>query len=144
RQALHHGTDRAEIVDALLGEYGTLMTGPFTPTWMGFNPEVGAYPYDPERAKELLAEAGQSNLEFTWTITDGVFLKDKDVAEALASQLAQIGVKMNLQVTERAKLQNDYIAGEFELTSLAWATRTDPDPMLAWVIGDRPSVNDPE
>ncbi|MBW3632916.1 MAG: ABC transporter substrate-binding protein [Chloroflexi bacterium] len=137
RQALHYGTDRAEIVDALLGEYGTLLTGPFTSIWLGFNPEVEAYPYDPEKARQLLAEAGQENLEFTWNITDGVFIGDREVAEALANQLRQIGVTMNLQVTERAKLQEDHQAGNFQLTSVAWGTRTDPDPMLQSIVASR-------
>ena len=134
RQALLYGTDRAEIVDALLGAYGTMLTGPFTSVWVGFNPDVEAYPYDPERAQELLVEAGQEGLEFTWNITDGVFLGDREVAEALANQLREIGVTMNLQVTERAKLQEDHRSGSFQLTSVAWGTRTDPDPMLQFSV----------
>ncbi len=142
RQAIHYGTDRAEVVDALLGEYGTLLSGPFTPVWLGHNPDVDPYPYDPEKAKALLAEAGQENLEFTWTITDGVFLGDREVAEALANQLRQIGVTMNLQVTERAKLQEDHRAGAYQLTSAAWGTRSDPDPMLQWAVASVPHNTD--
>ena len=130
RQALHYGTNRAEIVEALLGDYGTLLTGPLTSAWFGFNPEVEPYPYDPEQAKALLAEAGQENLEFTWNITDGIFLGDREVAEVLANQLREIGVTMNAQVTERATIQEDHRAGNYQLTSVAWGTRSDPDPML--------------
>ena len=144
RQALLYGTDRAEIVDALLGEYGTLLTGPLTSLWFGFNPEVEPYPYDPEQAKALLAEAGQEALEFTWNITDGVFLGDREVAEALASQLRQIGVTMNLQVTERAKIQEDHQASNFQLTSVAWATAEDPDGMLQSIVSSRKHNTDEE
>jgi len=142
RQALHYGTDRAEIVDALLGAYGTLLTGPFTSIWLGFNPEVEAYPYDPEKAKQLLAEAGYENLEFTWNITDGVFLGDREVAEALANQLRQIGVTMNLQVTERAKIQEDHQTSNFQLTSVAWATAVDPDALLQSIVGKAHNTDD--
>lgn len=144
RQALLYGTDRATIVKAIVGKYGTVLTGPFTSKWMGYNSAVQAYPYDPEQAKKLLAEAGQSNLEFEWNITNGVFLKDREVAEALASQLSKIGVKMNLRPTERAKLQQDFNTGNFQLTSVAWGTRPDPDPMLSSIVTARDSNTDTE
>jgi peptide/nickel transport system substrate-binding protein len=144
RQAIHYGTDRAAIVKAIVGKYGTLLTGPFTPKWFGFNQDVQPYPYDPDKAKQLLADAGKSNLEFVWNITSGVFLKDKDVAEALAAQLGKIGVKMNLQPTDRAKLQQDHDAGNFEMTSVAWGTRPDPDPMLSSVVTSKAYNTDAE
>src|SRR5205085_12482034 len=59
RQALHYGTDRAAIVKAIVGQYGTLLSGPFTSKWFGFNAAVQPYPYDVEKAKQLLAEAGR-------------------------------------------------------------------------------------
>jgi peptide/nickel transport system substrate-binding protein len=142
RQALLYGTDREAIVKSVVGKYGTLLTGPFTSKWMGFDPAVSAYPYDTAKAKDLLAQAGQSQLEFDWNITSGVFLKDKEVAEALASQLNKIGVKMNLQVTERAKIQEDFNSGNFQLTSVAWGTRPDPDPMLSSIVTARDSNTD--
>ncbi len=142
RQAILYGTDRPGIVKALLGKYGTLLTGPFTSKWMGFNKDVQAYPYDQERAKKLLAEAGASNLEFEWNVTNGVFLKDREVSEALSNQLGRIGLKMNLRQTERAKLQQDFNAGNFQLTSVAWGTRPDPDPMLSSIVSSRDSNTD--
>jgi peptide/nickel transport system substrate-binding protein len=144
RQALLYGTDRATIVKSVVGKYGTQLAGPFTSKWMGYDPNVQAYPYDPDQAKDLLSQAGQSSLEFDWNITNGVFLKDREVAEALANQLSKIGVKMNLRVTERAKLQEDFNAGNFQLTSVAWGTRPDPDPMLASVVTARDSNTDAE
>lgn len=144
RQALQYGTDRASIVKSVVGKYGTLLAGPFTSKWMGFDQALQPYPYDQAKARDLLAQAGQTQLEFDWNITSGVFLKDKEVAEALASQLSKIGVKMNLQVTERAKLQQDFNSGNFQLTSVAWGTRPDPDPMLSSVVSARDSNTDTE
>src|SRR5690606_36819910 len=80
-------------------------------------------------------EAGYDTLEFSWNITDGVFLGDREVAEALANQLRQIGVTMNLQVTERAKIQEDHQTSNFQLTSVAWATAVDPDALLQSIVG---------
>jgi peptide/nickel transport system substrate-binding protein len=144
RQALMYGTDRAAIVKSVVGQNGTLLTGPFTSKWFGFNSSVEAYPYDQAKARQLLADAGVSNLEFDWNITSGVFLKDKEVAEALAAQLSRIGVKMNPRITERAKLQQDFNAGNFQMTSVAWGTRPDPDPMLSSVVSARASNTDAE
>lgn len=134
RRAILYGTDRAAIVDALLGEYGTLLTGPTTDNWVGFDPSVEPYPYDPDMARQLLAEAGQTNLTFDAIMTDGQFLRDREVWEAMANQLASIGVTMNLIPTERARILDQLNAGDFQLLQQSWGTRTDPDPMYSYYI----------
>src|SRR5690606_4187468 len=46
--------------------------------------------------------------------------------------------------TERAKLQEDHRAGAYQLTSAAWGTRSDPDPMLQWAVASVPQNTDEE
>ena len=59
------------------------MAGPFTPAWLGYDPSVKPFAYDPAKAKALLAEAGfPQGLDTTWSISSGVFLKDTEIAEA--------------------------------------------------------------
>ncbi len=100
---------------------------------------VNPYPYNPARAKQLLAEAGYSSgVEATFSITSGAFLKDRDIAEVIASQLGEVGIKVRLVPTERATLQTTWLAGEFKgITSVAWGTAADPDAMLGWTLYNR-------
>ena len=100
---------------------------------------VNPYPYNPARAKQLLAESGYSSgVEATFSITSGAFLKDRDIAEVIASQLGEVGIKVRLVPTERATLQTTWLAGEFKgITSVAWGTAADPDAMLGWTLYNR-------
>ena len=136
REAVNLAVNREAIVRAVLGGRGVVLAGPFTSAWLGFDPAVRPHAYDPPRARQLLAEAGfPQGFETTWQITSGVFLKDTEIAEAVTSQLRQVSVRVKIVPTERAKLQKDSQEGTFEgITSLAWGTQFEPDPMLNWVF----------
>jgi peptide/nickel transport system substrate-binding protein len=123
----------------VLENYGELLHGPFASAWSGYDPNLKPYPYNPARAKQLLAEAGYSSgIEATFSIISGAFLKDRDIAEVMASQLGEVGIKVRLVPTERAKLQSAWLAGGFKgITSVAWGTAADPDAMLGWTLYQR-------
>jgi len=72
RQAMIYGLDRQAIIDAVSGGTWIIATGPIHPrvAW-AYNADVPVIPYDPEKAKELLAEAG-------WNDSDGDGILDKD------------------------------------------------------------------
>jgi peptide/nickel transport system substrate-binding protein len=144
REAINLAVNREAIVKNVLGGRGIVLAGPFTPAWLGYDPAVKPFPYDPVRAKQLLAEAGQAQgFEGTWSISSGVFLKDTEIAEAVAGQLRQVGVRMKLVPTERSKLQKDVQEGTFSgMTSIAWGTQFEPDAMLSWVFA-RPHLSTP-
>ena len=110
--------------------------GAFSERWLGYDPNLQPYPYDPAKAKQLLAEAGYPNgFEVTFSVSNGAFVKDREIAEVIASQLAQVGIKAQLVPTERAKLQEDWLNGTFRgITSTAWGTAADPDAMIGWAL----------
>ncbi len=136
RQAVNLAVNREAIVRNVLGGRGVVLAGPFTAAWLGFEPSVKPFPYDPAQARQLLAEAGHpQGFEMTWAISSGVFLKDTEIAEAVAGQLRQVGIRVKLVPTERAKIQKDAQEGTFQgMTSVAWGTQFEPDPMLNWVF----------
>jgi peptide/nickel transport system substrate-binding protein len=144
REAVNLAVNREAIVKNVLGGRGIVLAGPFTPAWLGYDPSVKPFPYDPARARQLLAEAGQpQGFESTWAITSGVFLKDQEIAEAVAGQLRQVGVRLKLVPTERSKIQKDGQEGTFPgMTSIAWGTQFEPDAMLSWVFA-RPHLSTP-
>jgi len=139
RLAANYAVDRVSILKSMLEGYGELLHGPFASAWPGYDPKLNPYPYNPAKAKQLLAEAGHPNgIEATFSITSGAFLKDRDIAEVMASQLGEVGIKVRLVPTERAKLQTTWLAGDFKgITSVAWGTAADPDAMLGWTLYNR-------
>jgi len=95
RQALNMAVDVQTILDGLFYGQGEREGGMVNPPHK--NPEVKAYPYDPERAKELLAEAGYPDCFSTTLATpNGRYSKDKEIAMAVAADLAKIGCNIEV------------------------------------------------
>ena len=108
----------------------------FTSAWLGYDPSVKPYPVRP-RPRQAAPGRGRLSAgpRTTWSISSGVFLKDAEIAEAVAGQLRQVGIRLKLAPTERAKIQKDAQEGTFQgMTSVAWGTQFEPDPMLNWVF----------
>ncbi|MCL6451217.1 MAG: hypothetical protein K6T75_08000 [Acetobacteraceae bacterium] len=101
RQAMNYAVDKEGIIGSILLGCGKLEANPISPETFGYNSSIKPYPYDPARARQLLAEAGYPN-GFTVDMVApvGRYVKDKEVAEAVAAQLGQVGIRVNLQVLE--------------------------------------------
>jgi peptide/nickel transport system substrate-binding protein len=100
RQALNYAIDRQKIVKAIYGKYGEPTAIPNVnggPSY-GADPSLNdLYPYDPAKAKQLLTAAGYPN-GFTMTVLDRSSIPNEDaMLQAVASQLAEIGVKLKLK-----------------------------------------------
>ncbi|VEF49667.1 oligopeptide ABC transporter substrate-binding protein [Bacillus freudenreichii] len=110
REAIELAIDKQGIVDGIINGAGTITRSAVTPT--AFGGHEGLYGddiYDPERAKELLKEAGyEDGLELTFSIPNGRYLKDKEVGETIQSMLAEVGITANLDVLEWSKWIEKY------------------------------------
>lgn len=94
RQAVAHAINKDEIVDILLSGYGRNIDTPCNPVQFGCDESAAvAYEYNPEKAKELLAEAGYPN-GFT---VDIYGYRDEQVVQAIQGYLEEVGIKTNLQ-----------------------------------------------
>ncbi len=144
RKALTYAIDRQSLIDGIWLGYGKLATGPFPPDSWAYNPNVSPYPYDPEKAKQLLAQGGwtpgqdgilQKNgtrFEFT-VITNQGNDERKKSAEIIQSNLARIGIKVNIQILEWQALLHQYIdKKKFEAIILGWGLGQDPDAYDIW------------
>ena len=96
RQALNYATNRDDIIAAVYNGMGTRCTSIIWPAAPHYNPNLPAYDYDLEKAKELLADAGAENLELNLIITAGS-PSDLMMATILKSQWEQAGVTLNIQ-----------------------------------------------
>ena len=101
RQAMNYAIDKASIIDNLLDGLGEQTTTLLTDQDFGFNPEVDPYPFDPDRARQLLADAGYpEGFEITMDMVNGRFINDTNVAQAIAGFLDDVGITVTLNVLE--------------------------------------------
>lgn len=111
RQALNYAVDVEGIIEGIFGGLASPTTTLLTATDFGSNPEVHPYPYDPERARELLAEAGVSNLTLTLGTPNGRYVNDVQVAQAIQAQLEAVGIGIDLQVREYGAFVGELFSG---------------------------------
>lgn len=109
RQALNYGVNVEQIVDDWLAGYGERYGSWVNPPWN--NPALTPWPYDPDLARELLAEAGYRE-GFTTTLHTpvGVYYQDVAIAETIAQQLGEIGITVKVETVEWAAYVRDLLS----------------------------------
>ena len=101
RQALNYAVDKEAIAESLFSGIGEILQGQMlNPNWFGFNPDLDPFPYDPDRARELLAEAGAEGLEIQLVSLVGNSLLDKETTEVVAGYWAEVGVNAEIFIPE--------------------------------------------
>ncbi len=94
REAIAHAINVDEMLKTILGGYAERTATGVNPLHFGFDPSVKPFPYDPERAKKLLAEAGYPNgFEITFNTYSGSITSVDQMADAMAGYLAKVGIK---------------------------------------------------
>lgn len=96
RQALNYATNREDINQAVFGGLGTLCPSVVWPTAEFFNPDQKSYDYDPDKAKELLKEAGAENLDLNLIISTGDASSLME-ATILKDQWSKVGVNLEIE-----------------------------------------------
>ncbi len=102
RQALNYAVNVDDIIANLFKGRATRIPGALSGINQDVNANLKPYPYNPERAVQLIKEAGYdpAKLEFTMDSPSGRYPLDKEAAEAIASYLGKIGIKVRVQVNE--------------------------------------------
>ncbi len=99
RQALNYAVDQETISRTLLRGFGRASGQPAPSVSFGHDPTIGPYPYDPERARALLAEAGYADgFAMTVELVTNAFPADALIYQAVAHYLRQVGVEATLHV----------------------------------------------
>ena len=133
RRALLYGLDRQGICDSLLAGKCVITDQPFPPGYFAYNEDIDdvLYPYDPEKAKELLAGAGVESLELSMLIPGGLPTYP-EIAEVIQAQWAELGVTVDIQPADPTSLGELMFAQEQADTMLAgWGGR--PDPAMTFI-----------
>jgi peptide/nickel transport system substrate-binding protein len=146
RQAFAHAINKPELIEGVLMGMGREATGPYRPGTWAYTDKVKRYPYDPAKAKQLLAAAGWSDRNgdgilrnkagqpFSFTIrTNQGNEERKKIAEIIQERLKEIGVQTDIQTIEWAAFLKEYIRQKrFDAIVLGWGTGTDPDQYAIW------------
>lgn len=126
RQALNYAVDKEAIVQGILFGAADVMDAPMAESLFGYT-SIGAYPYDPERARELLAEAGVEPGELTLDFMSptGRYVQDFPASQAIANYLADVGITANVRTmdwpTYVGTMTQPVDSNETQLHLLGWA-----------------------
>lgn len=145
RQAFAHAINKQELIGGVLLGLAREATGPYKPGTWAYNPNVARFPYDPQKARALLAQAGWKDRDgdgvldkdgkpFTFTIrTNQGNEERKKVAEIIQQRLKEIGVVADIQILEWAAFIKEFIKKRrFEAIVLGWGIGLDPDQYEIW------------
>jgi peptide/nickel transport system substrate-binding protein len=117
RRALAHAIDRKAFIDGAQEGLGTPIGSHFAPTDLGYIDLTKTYPYDPEKAKTLLRDAGVTTpLAVTLTLPPPQYARKG--GEIIAAQLAKVGVVAKIENVEWAQWLAGPFKGNFDLTTI--------------------------
>ena len=123
RKALNYAVDVDEIIDVVIEGAGHKAVSPINDDVFGFNSDLEGYEYDPEKAKELLKEAGYPDgFETTlWTNDNPVRGR---ITEIVQAQLKEVGIKVEIDTLDWAAYLDRTAQGEHEMFILGWVAVT--------------------
>ncbi|MBL4953573.1 ABC transporter substrate-binding protein [Neobacillus sp. OS1-32] len=144
RQAINHAIDKKTIIDAFYGGKALPAKNPMPPSIEGYNDAIEDYPYDLEKAKALLKEAG---LEKGFTIdlwampvARPYMPEAQKVAEVIQESLSKINIKANIKSVDWATYLDKANKGEFDMFMLGWTgDNGDPDNFI-YTLLDKDSI----
>ncbi len=114
RWALSHAIDRETLVDVVTSGYGEPLTQRFQPGQYGYAEDIADLSYDPERARDLLDEAGVETLEFSIPIAGS----PSSELQAIAGLLQEVEVTMNIESVAPGTLIQESAAGNWSAAIL--------------------------
>jgi len=124
REALSYAVDRERIVNNVLPQGGLVANQFQPPSLEGWSEDVTEYPYDTEKAKDLLAEAGQEDLTITFCyptdVTRPYMPAPKDIFDMIASDLEAAGVTVEAKPITWVEYIPTTRSGDCPLYLLGW------------------------
>uniref|UniRef100_A0A7C4U7R2 Methyl-accepting transducer domain-containing protein n=1 Tax=candidate division WOR-3 bacterium TaxID=2052148 RepID=A0A7C4U7R2_UNCW3 len=132
RRAMSYMIDRVDMLQKLDNGYGTPAKGPIPPGVDCYNPSLKGYDYNPERAKELLKEAGYPNgLPDKYILDTSISAANMKRAEYLINQFKKFGINLEIRTSPWKDFLKLVHGGEQQLYMLGWSSDNgDPDNFL--------------
>lgn len=135
RQALVYAIDRQKLVDELLKGHGEVVDGFLSSASPFFDEGITPISYDPEKAKELLAQAGwdgSQTLRFYVNSGDSTFVNG---AQVLVAQWAAVGINVEVQTVDLATLMTVAGTTDYDILAVQYTyAPVDPYPDVDWLL----------
>jgi peptide/nickel transport system substrate-binding protein len=101
RQAVNYSIDPHVIMKHIFDGNGDVLDGPLNSNMIGYDPSIKRYPHDPQKARQLLSQAGYPNgVEVKLVFSPDRHLKGREICQVLARQLGEGGIKTELVAQE--------------------------------------------
>ena len=136
RQAMLYAINREQILNELLNGHGEVVDGFLSSASPFFDSSITPVPYDPEKAKSLLEEAGwdgTQTLRFYVNSGDSTFV---NAATVMVAQWAAVGIKAEIQTVDFAALMSVAGTRDYDILAVQYTyAPVDPYPDVAWLLG---------
>lgn len=150
RQALHYAINKDNIVEVQFDGYGEPSTSVFPTMNPGFDPDLDLYPFNPEKAKKLMAEAGMAD-GFKFEIIVSSELRSR-IAQLIQQDYKAINVELEISIADFGTVLELTGSGSFDAFLLGWSNATDPDSTVMSNFhstkiggaGNRVRINNPQ
>jgi len=131
RQAMAYAIDRTVIIHYLLRDFARPAYSLLPPESWAYNGDVPRYDYNPQKARQLLEQAGYpavNGVRFHLTMKTSTEESPRLVAAVLQQQLREVGIALDIRTFEFATFLSDVIRGAYQLHTLRWiGGNEDPD-----------------
>lgn len=146
RQAVNYAINKKELVEDVLQGTAEVAAGPTPPAFAwAYNNSLRPYPYNPDKARSLIREAGHEGAKLTFYVTEGGsgMLDPVPMGAAIQADLAKVGLDVDIETYEWNSFLdkvNPGLEGKADMAQMAWMTN-DPDtlPFLALRTGAWPA-----
>src|SRR6266571_3674053 len=134
RQAMNYAINKEEIAARLYSGAGVAATGVLPSTSWAYNKDLKAYPYDPDKARQLVKDSGYDGSAIildTYTIARGYNPQGDKLAQAVQQYLGDVGIKTEIRTGEWTQYRADRRAGKLNIAFGGWQADTgDPENFL--------------
>ena len=142
RQAINLAIDKEQIIDGILDGVGIPAIGPLAPEVLGYDESVEGLEYDPEKAKELLKEAGYED-GFKTTLWTNDQRERIDMATNIQDQLEEFGIDVEVETLEWGAYLEQTAEGKHDMFVLGWSTVTGDADYGLYPLFHSENVGDP-
>ena len=140
RQAIAYAIDRQPIIHYLLRDFARPADSLLPPESWAYDPELTHYDHDPQRARQLLEQAGYpavNGVRFHLTMKTSTEESTRLLAAVLQQQLGEVGIALDIRTFESATFFADVTRGAYQVHSLRWVGGNEDPDMFEYVFHSR-------
>jgi len=140
RQAINYAINKKSIVDDIYKRTAIVAKNGMPPFMLGYNDEIEDYPYDPQKAKKLLAEAGYPDgfevTLYVMPVSRPYMFDPPKIGEAIQGYLAAVGITVRIYQVDWGTYLQETEAGKHQMCLLGWTgDNGDPDNFMNVLYG---------